>query len=107
MGNLAGFFGKLWACKCPKHLGNIRSSFGKRFWNSKTKYSGQFRSAEVPPLELLSPDVRVNIRKTSARIPSPNLTSVATPAEPRGEKKLFLVQILGGEKLLKIVEKCR
>ena len=33
--------------------------------------------------------------------------SVATPAEPRGEKKLFLVQILGGEKLLKFVEKCR
>ena len=29
--------------------------------------------------------------------------SVATPAEPRGEKKLF-VQILGGEKLLKFVE---
>ena len=33
--------------------------------------------------------------------------SVATPAEPRGEKKLFFVQILGGEKLLKFVEKCR
>ena len=32
---------------------------------------------------------------------------VATPAEPRGEKKLFFVQILGGEKLLKFVEKCR
>ena len=32
---------------------------------------------------------------------------VATPAEPRGEKKLFLVEILGGEKLLKSVEKCR
>ena len=30
--------------------------------------------------------------------------SVATPAEPRGEKKLFFVQILGGEKLLKFVE---
>ena len=26
--------------------------------------------------------------------------SVATPAEPRAEKKLFFVQILGGEKLL-------
>ena len=36
-----------------------------------------------------------------------NKVSVATPAEPRGEKKLFLVQILGGEKLLKLVEKCR
>ena len=32
---------------------------------------------------------------------------VATPAEPRGEKKLFVVQILGGEKLFKLVEKCR
>ena len=29
---------------------------------------------------------------------------MATPAEPRGETKLFFVQILGGEKLL---EKCR
>ena len=33
--------------------------------------------------------------------------SVATPAEPRGEKKLSFVQIVGGEKLLKFVEKCR
>ena len=33
--------------------------------------------------------------------------SVATPAEPRGEKQLLFVQILGGEKLLKFVEKCR
>ena len=32
---------------------------------------------------------------------------VATPAEPRGEKKLLFVQILGGEKVLKLVEKCR
>ena len=32
---------------------------------------------------------------------------VATPAEPRGEKKTFFVLILGGEKLLKFVEKCR
>ena len=31
--------------------------------------------------------------------------SVPTPAEPRGEKKKN-VQILGGEKLLKFVEKC-
>ena len=30
---------------------------------------------------------------------------VATTAEPRGEKKLFFVQILGGEKLLEFVEK--
>ena len=30
--------------------------------------------------------------------------SVAPPAEPRGEKKLFFVQILGGEKLLKFGE---
>ena len=33
--------------------------------------------------------------------------SVATSAEPRGQKKLFFVQILGGEKLLGFVEKCR
>ena len=33
--------------------------------------------------------------------------SVATPAEPRGEKKNIFVQISGGEKLLKFVEKCR
>ena len=33
--------------------------------------------------------------------------SVATPAEPRGEKELFVGQILGGEKLLKLFEKCR
>ena len=40
----------------------------------------------------------------------PQRISVATPAEPRGEKKknnFFFVQILGGEKLLKFVEKCR
>ena len=30
---------------------------------------------------------------------------MATPAEPRGEKKQ-IVLILGGEKLLKFVEKC-
>ena len=33
--------------------------------------------------------------------------SMPPPAEPRGEKKLLFVQILGGEKLLTIVEKCR
>ena len=32
------------------------------------------------------------------------LLGVATPAEPRGEKKHFFVQIFGGEKLLKFVE---
>ena len=32
---------------------------------------------------------------------------MATPAEPRGEKKLFFVKSLGSEKLLKLVEKCR
>ena len=31
--------------------------------------------------------------------------SMVIPAEPCGEKKI--VQILGGEKLLKLVEKCR
>ena len=33
------------------------------------------------------------------------VVSVALPAEPRAEKKLFFVQILGGEKLLKFGEK--
>ena len=37
--------------------------------------------------------------------PLHSLVSVALPAEPRGEKKLFFVQILGGEKLLKFGEK--
>ena len=32
---------------------------------------------------------------------------VATPAEPCGEKKFYFLQILGGEKLLKFVERCR
>ena len=35
----------------------------------------------------------------------PQIFSVAPPAEPRGEKKLFFVQALGGEKLLKFGEK--
>ena len=38
---------------------------------------------------------------------SQSILSVAIPAEPRGEKNFFFVQILGGEKLLKFVEKCR
>ena len=37
----------------------------------------------------------------------PQCRCVATPAEPRGEKKLFFVQILGSEKLLEFVEKCQ
>ena len=36
-----------------------------------------------------------------------DFVSVAPPAEPRGEKKCFFVQILGGEELLNFVEKCR
>ena len=36
-----------------------------------------------------------------------NIFGVATPAEPHGENKLFFVQILGGEKLVKFFEKCR
>ena len=43
--------------------------------------------------------------------PKNSLISGSTPepeiAEPRGEEKLLSVQILGGEKLLKFVEKCR
>ena len=35
------------------------------------------------------------------------IIGVATPAEPRGEDKHCFVQILGGEKLLKFVEKCQ
>ena len=41
---------------------------------------------------------------TLSRLERQFQVSVATPAEPRGEKKLFFVQILGGEKLLKFVE---
>ena len=41
----------------------------------------------------------------SAPVSVPASVSVAPPAEPRGEKKLFFVQILGGEKLLKFGEK--
>ena len=37
--------------------------------------------------------------------PQWQILSVAPPAEPRGENKLFFVQILGGEKLLKFGEK--
>ena len=37
--------------------------------------------------------------------PETAYVSVAPPAEPRGEKKLFFVQILGSEKLLKFGEK--
>ena len=37
----------------------------------------------------------------------PHYLNVATPAEPRGGKKFVFVQTLGGEKLLKLVEKCR
>ena len=33
--------------------------------------------------------------------------SVAIPAEPRGEKFFHFLEILGGEKLLRLVEKCR
>ena len=56
-----------------------------------------------------------NTKGKNHRVGAPNWTQtlisqtfgVATPAEPRGEKKPFLVQILGGEKLFKFVEKCR
>ena len=34
------------------------------------------------------------------------ILGVATPAEPRGEKNIFLSKFLGVEKLLKFVEKC-
>ena len=55
-----------------------------------------------------------NFRKISANFPQNfrtlswrNQISVASPAEPRGEKNFFVVLILGGEKLSKFVEKCR
>ena len=47
------------------------------------------------------------ISLSMVRLENLHLVSVATPAEPRGEKKLYFVKILGGEKLLKFVEKCR
>ena len=49
----------------------------------------------------------MNLRKSVVFCENLRFVSVATPAEPRGEKKLFFVQILGGEKLLKFGEKCR
>ena len=42
---------------------------------------------------------------TTSNLGGEQKVSVALPAEPRGEKKLFFVQILGGEKLLKFGEK--
>ena len=49
----------------------------------------------------------VHERVVSKRVVLAEILCVATPAEPRGEKKTFFVQILGGEELLKFVEKCR
>ena len=47
-------------------------------------------------------------RANAEQLPSSKqILSVAPPAEPRGEKKLFFVQILGGEKLLKFGENGR
>ena len=43
-------------------------------------------------------------RKRHINIFHIDFLSVATPAEPHGEKNFFFVQILGGEKLLKFVE---
>ena len=57
------------------------------------------------PYEIfLSFAIRQKPRKTT-QTPRILILSVAPPAEPRGEKKLFFVQILGGEKLLKFGEK--
>ena len=50
----------------------------------------------------LVPDQTIQITDVFA-----SSAGVATPAEPRREKKTFFVHILGGEKLLKIFEKCR
>ena len=44
---------------------------------------------------------------TLLNLEGPRFVSVATPAEPRGAKKTFFVQILGGEKFLRFVEKCQ
>ena len=44
--------------------------------------------------------------KSNVIVDTRNAVSVATPAAPRGEKKLFFVRILGGEKLSKFGEKC-
>ena len=44
-------------------------------------------------------------KRCSPRDRKGSFLSVALPAEPRGEKNFFFVQILGGEKLLKFGEK--
>ena len=49
----------------------------------------------------------MNLRLATICLTSDSNLSVAAPAEPRGEKKHFFVQILGGEKLLIFVETCR
>ena len=49
--------------------------------------------------------LRLKSKISNADVKATKRLSVAPPAEPRGEKKLFFVQILGGEKLLKFGEK--
>ena len=59
----------------------------------------------------LNSELRANSGQIPSKHPKPHyslvILSVATPAEPRGEKNFFVVQIFGCEKLLKFVEKCR
>ena len=61
--------------------------------------------AMVPPLEHVGHYVQPRDVGQNRRISATEIISVAPPAEPRGEKKLFFVQIFGGEKLLKFGEK--
>ena len=59
----------------------------------------------MPPLKRGISAILARYENKAKRVRYPPLFSVALPAEPRGEKKLFFVQILGGEKLLKFGEK--
>ena len=68
------------------------------------------RSTLQPVFAKLIPKTFVNemFQENASKIVFHEIFGVATPEEPRGEKKnFFFVQILGCEKLLKLVEKCR
>ena len=93
-GFLRGFFGPFSLGKIPPKIPPKNPRFLRQLFDQN-------------PLREISALTDSKIRGPFASHDSNPYLSVATPAEPRGEKKLFFVQILGGEKLLKFVEKCR
>ena len=86
---------------CPKYTGISRKWLEMALYSLRESQVSR-NSGAIPVWEQ---DSRVTLIGPIATITLS--LSVATPAEPRGEKLLFLVQILGGDKLLKFVEKCR